>query len=242
MAQAKNAKVLLFALIIIAVGISFLFLPVRHWFELFQDQIESLGAAGLVVFALVYVVLTALLIPGSALTLVAGAIFGLWLGATTVIIGANLGALCSFLLSRSYLREKVEQWAKANPKFAALDAAIGREGFKMVLLSRLSPVFPFTLLNYFLGLTKVRTSSYVIANLIGMLPGTFLYVYLGATAREALSGGPGLLVKAVGLLATVAVVVLVTRAARKAMAQAERENVEHGLPRAAARRNWRSQA
>lgn len=94
----------------------------------------------------------------------------------------------------------------------------------MVLLSRLSPVFPFTLLNYFLGLTKVRTGSYVIANLIGMLPGTFLYIYLGATAREALSDGSGLLVKAIGLLATIAVVALVTRMAKKALAQAERES------------------
>ena len=98
----------------------------------------------------------------------------------------------------------------------------------MVLLSRLSPVFPFTLLNYFLGLTKVRTKSYVIANLIGMLPGTFLYVYLGATAREALTGGPGLLFKAIGLLATVATVTLVTRVARKTMIQAERENGNQG--------------
>ncbi len=221
MTQTKNTKALLIALIVIAAGIGFLFLPVRPWFLLLQDQIESLGAIGPVVFALAYVVLTVLLVPGSALTLGAGAIFGLWLGAVTVIVGANLGALCSFLLARTFLREKVERWAKANPRFAALDAAIGREGFRVVLLSRLSPVFPFTLLNYLLGLTKVRTSSYVAANLIGMLPGTFLYIYLGATAREALSGSSGLLVKAVGLLATIAVVVLITRAARKALAQAE---------------------
>jgi len=167
-----------------------------------------------------------LLVPGSALTLGAGAIFGLWLGAATVIIGANLGALCSFLLARTFLREKVERWAEANPRFAALDAAIGREGFKMVLLSRLSPVFPFTLLNYFLGLTRVRTGSYVMANLIGMLPGTFLYIYLGATAREALTDGSSALVKVIGLLATIAVVALVTRVARKAMAQVEQRNDE----------------
>jgi uncharacterized membrane protein YdjX (TVP38/TMEM64 family) len=225
-AQIKNTKALLIALVIVGIGIGFLFLPVRQWFLQLQGQIESLGAVGPVVFALAYVVLTVLLIPGSALTLGAGAIFGLWLGAITVIIGANLGALCSFLLARTFLREKVARWAEANPKFAALDRAIGREGFKMVLLARLSPVFPFTLLNYFLGLTKVRTSSYVIANLIGMLPGTFLYIYLGATAREALTGGPGALVKVIGLLATIAVVTLITRVARKAMAEVERMNDE----------------
>ena len=105
------------------------------------------------------------------------------------VIGANLGALCSFLLARTFLRERVSNWATGNPRFASLDRAIAREGFKVVLLSRLSPVFPFTLFNYFLGLTNVGVSSYVLANLIGMLPGSFLYVYFGATAREALAGG-----------------------------------------------------
>ncbi|MCG3162130.1 MAG: hypothetical protein JMDDDDMK_03370 [Acidobacteria bacterium] len=231
MAQTKNAKALLIAFIIIVIGVGFLFLPVRQWLLQLQGQIESLGAIGPVVFALAYVVLTVLLVPGSALTLGAGAIFGLWLGAITVIVGANLGALCSFLLARTFLREKVVRWAEANPKFAALDRAIGREGFKMVLLTRLSPVFPFTLLNYFLGLTNVRTGAYVAANLIGMLPGTFLYVYLGAAAREALHGASDATVfrqilKYVGLLATIAVVTLVTRVAKKALAQVERMSSE----------------
>jgi len=106
----------------------------------------------------------------------------------------------------------------------------------MVFLSRLSPVFPFTLLNYLLGLTTVRTSSYVLANLLGMLPGTFLYVYIGATAREALAGRASgetgtlqLALKIVGLLATFAVVLIVTRAARKAMAEAEQSS-QHSAP------------
>ena len=229
MAQAKNAKFFLVASIAVA-GVGFLFLPAREWFAQFQNQIDSLGAAGPVVFALAYVVLTVLLIPGSALTLAAGAIFGLWLGVITVIIGSNLGALCSYLLARTFLREKVAQWAEANPKFAALDRAIGREGFKMVLLARLSPVFPFTLLNYFLGLTTVRTAAYVAANVIGMLPATFLYVYIGAAAREALGGGADdaavfkQILKYVGLLATIAVVAFVTRLAKRALAQAERES------------------
>lgn len=230
MVQAKNAKVFLIASIVVAAGVGFLFLPAREWFAQFQDLIESLGAVGPVVFALAYVVLTVLLIPGSALTLAAGAIFGLWIGVITVIIGSNLGALCSYLLARTFLREKVAQWAEANPKFAALDRAIGREGFKMVLLTRLSPIFPFTLLNYFLGLTTVRMVPYVVANVIGMAPATFLYVYIGAAARDALGGGAEdaavfkQILKYVGLLATIAVVALVTRLAKKALAQAERES------------------
>lgn len=229
MARTKNTKALLIAPVVIGIGIGFLFLPIGEWFSQFQGAIESLGLAGPVVFALAYVVLTVLLVPGSALTLGAGAIFGLWLGAITVIIGSNLGAFCSFLLARTFLREKVARWAEANPKFAALDRAIGREDFKMVLLTRLSPAFPFTLLNYFLGLTNVRTAAYVAANLIGMLPGAFLYVYLGATARDALQGASDAIVfrqilKYAGLLATIAVVALVTRMAKKALTQAERES------------------
>jgi uncharacterized membrane protein YdjX (TVP38/TMEM64 family) len=102
----------------------------------------------------------------------------------------------------------------------------------MVFLTRLSPIFPFTLLNYLLGLTTVRTSSYVLANLIGMLPGTFLYVYIGVAARDALSGGANASVfqqvlKYVGLLATIGIVVMVTRMARKALAEKENLPADH---------------
>ena len=222
-----NRKTVLLGLAVLAVGVGFLFLPIRAWFAALEGQVAGLGVIGPVVVALAYALLAVLLIPGSALTIGAGTIFGLWTGVAVVIVGANLGAFCSFLLARTFMREKVAKWAEANPKFAALDRAIGQNGFKMVFLSRLSPVFPFTLLNYLLGLTTVRTSSYVLANLLGMLPGTFLYVYIGATAREALAGGSGetgtlqLALKIVGLLATFAVVFIVTRAARKVMAEAE---------------------
>ncbi|HEY3151098.1 MAG TPA: VTT domain-containing protein [Candidatus Binatia bacterium] len=92
------------------------------------------------------------------------------------------------MLARSFLRQNVVQWAAANPKFRSLDQAIGKQGFKMVLLARLSPIFPFVLLNYFLGLTAVRTGAYILANLLGMLPATLLFVYIGAAARDAIAG------------------------------------------------------
>ena len=224
----QKLKPFLLIALLLALGIGFLFLPIRQWFLLMQGHIEALGPIGPIVVVVAYVALTVLLIPGSALTLGASTIFGLWKGLVIVLIGANLGALCSFLLARTTMREKVAQWAAANPRFAALDHAIGQNGFKMVFLARLSPVFPFTLLNYLLGLTTVRTPAYILANLFGMLPGTFLYVYLGATARDALTGNTptsatwgqqGL--KVIGLLATITIVVIVTRIARKALAQAE---------------------
>ena len=171
--------------------VGFLFLPVRAWFMQIEGHVQSLGPIGPVVMVLAYVLCTVLFIPGSAITIGAGTLFGLSTGFIVVVIGANLGALTSFLLARSFLREKVTSWASANPKFRSLDQAIGKQGFKMVLLTRLSPVFPFVLLNYLLGLTAVRTPSYVLANLLGMLPATFLFVYIGAAARDALAGPGG---------------------------------------------------
>ena len=224
----KNGKLILMIALLLVAGVSSLFLPIRQWFAGLEGYVEALGSIGPVIVALTYIVTTVLFIPGSALTIGAGSLFGLTTGFLVVLVGANLGALCAFLLARTFLREKVARWAEANPKFRSLDRAIGRQGFKMVLLSRLSTAFPFTLLNYLLGLTAVPTGAYVLANLLGMLPGTFLYVYIGAAARDALAGGidtsAGFFqqaLKYVGLAATVAVVVIVTRIARKAMREAE---------------------
>lgn len=223
---ASKAIVIVTALAALVAG--FLFLPVRHWFMEFEGYVRSLGAIGPLVVVLVYVLCTVLFIPGSAITIGAGTLFGLTTGFIVVVLGANLGALCSFLLARTLLREKVAVWAAAKPRFRSLDRAIGKQGFKMVLLTRLSPVFPFVLLNYFLGLTAVRTGAYVLGNLLGMLPATFLFVYIGAAARDAVAGSPDAstnlyqqIFKYIGLAATVAVVVIVTRIASRALREAE---------------------
>jgi pyruvate/2-oxoglutarate dehydrogenase complex dihydrolipoamide dehydrogenase (E3) component/uncharacterized membrane protein YdjX (TVP38/TMEM64 family) len=226
----KRSKVILIVLLAAAVFIGFLFLPVRSWFMHFEGYVQSLGAIGPVVVVLVYVICTVLLVPGSAITIGSGTLFGLQTGFIVVVLGANLGALCSFLLARGFLREKVSSWGAVNPKFRSLDQAIGKQGFKMVLLTRLSPVFPFVLLNYLLGLTAVRTSAYALANLLGMLPATFLFVYIGAAARDAIAGQADAaagfyqtILKYIGLLATVAAVVIVTRIARRALREAEQQ-------------------
>jgi pyruvate/2-oxoglutarate dehydrogenase complex dihydrolipoamide dehydrogenase (E3) component/uncharacterized membrane protein YdjX (TVP38/TMEM64 family) len=226
----KASKAAVILSLVAALFVGFLFLPVRAWFMHFESYVHSLGAIGPLVVVLIYIFCTVLFIPGSAVTVGAGTLFGLKTGFLVVVVGANVGALCSFLLARGFLRQKVVQWAAANPKFRSLDHAIGRQGFKMVLLTRLSPVFPFVLLNYFLGLTAVRTGAYMVANLLGMLPATFLFVYIGAAARDAIAGQSDAsadfyqqILKYVGLLATIAVVVLVTRIARKALRDAEQQ-------------------
>ena len=224
----KAAKATLIIVSLVGIAIAVWFLPVRQWFTAFESFIQSWGVFGPIIFVLAYGVLTVLLFPASFMTLGAGTIFGLKLGLVVALIGANLGALCSFLLARTFLREKVVGWTASHPRFRFLDQAIGKQGLKMVLLCRLSPIFPFILLNYFLGLTAVRTGAYVLANLLGMVPAMFLFVYFGAAARDALEVQPSAatdffqqVLKYVGLLATLAVFVIVTRMARKALRAAE---------------------
>ena len=234
----KRGKAVLLVGLLLTVGAGFLFLPVREWLTHLEGYVKSLGSIGPIAVAAAYVFTTVLLIPGSAITIAAGGLFGLKTGFLVVLVGANLGAFCSFLLARTFLRDKAARWAENNSRFRSLDRAIGREGFKVVFLSRLSPIFPFTLLNYFLGLTAVRTGSYTVATLFGMLPGIFLYVYIGAAARDALTGQIGAsagglqqLLKVLGLVATIAVVVLVTRIARRALREAEpSEGVDLAAP------------
>jgi len=219
----------LLAIVIATAIAAALLVPLREWSMQFEDYVRSLGTLGPLLFAFAYMVLTVVLFPASVLTLGAGTLFGLTTGFFTALLGANLGALCSFLLARSFLRERVVRWTASHPRFRFLDEAIGKQGFKMVLLCRLSPIFPFILLNYFLGLTSVRTTAYVLGNLFGMIPANFAFVYIGATAHDAVTG-PGeaslgfyqQALKYLGLAATLVVFAAIARIARRALRDAER--------------------
>jgi uncharacterized membrane protein YdjX (TVP38/TMEM64 family) len=191
----------------------------------FAEWVEGLGAWGPIVFALGYVVGTVALVPGSLLTLAAGAIFGIVKGTALVLVAATIGACVAFLVSRHLARGAIERRLAGNPRFAAIDRAVGREGRKIVFLLRLSPVFPFNLLNYGLGLTKVRFTDFLIAS-IGILPGTLLYVYYGRVLGDVASIASGVsvpkdagyyLLLTIGLVATIVVTTLVTRTARRAL-------------------------
>ena len=187
------------------------------------DWIGKLGPWGPVIFVGLYVVATVLFVPGSVLTLGAGAVFGVVLGSVCVSISATLGATAAFLVGRYLARDAIARKIERNEKFAAIDRAVADEGWKIVLLTRLSPVFPFTLLNYAFGLTRVKLSHYVLASWIGMMPGTVMYVYLGSLVnvgaghRQRTTGE--WVLYGVGLLATIVVTVFVTRLARKALAK-----------------------
>lgn len=196
------------------------------------DWISSLGAVGALLFVLVYIAATVLFLPGMILTLGAGFLYGVGIGVVVVSIGSTLGATLAFVIGRHLARDWVAEKVSGNEKFEAIDGAVGKEGWKIVGLLRLSPIFPFNLLNYSLGLTQVRLKHFLLASWIGMLPGTVMYVYIGSVAasltalgagREARTAGEWTLY-VLGLLATVAVTVYVTRIARRAL----REKVEKG--------------
>jgi uncharacterized membrane protein YdjX (TVP38/TMEM64 family) len=193
-----------------------------EWFVNSRDWIRQQGIWGYVILGLAYIPAAVLFIPGSWLTLGGGVAFGLW-AVVPVSLGSTAGASAAFLVSRYLARHWVEERIARSPRFQALDRAVGEQGFKIVLLTRLSPVIPFNFLNYAYGLTRVRIGDFLLASWIGMLPGTFLYVYIGSAGAEAVAGEKSLaewIFFGIGLVLTIVVTVMVTRLARKALAEA----------------------
>lgn len=201
---------------------------VGPWIPRFTAWVDSLGPLGPLVFILGYAAGCVLLVPGALITLAAGATFGLVRGSIYVFAGASLGATLAFLVSRHLARRLVERHLGADPRLRAIDGAIASQGRRVVLLLRLSPLIPFTLLNYALGLTRVRLVDYVIG-CVGMIPATIMYTYSGTLAGEAarLAAGEApprgpleYAFMAAGLAATVVATWLVTRAAKAALREA----------------------
>lgn len=214
-----------------ALGVALVVLPIGRWLAAFLEHVQALGVWGPLAVAAAYIPAALLAIPGSILTLGAGLLFGVALGTVTVSIGSTLGALAAFLIARRTGGRALARRIEASPRFRALSRAIEGQGLRIVLLTRLSPAFPYNVLNYAYGLTPVRTRDYLLGTWLGMLPGTLMYVYLGSaltnlsqlaagtapddtgsTARQIFFWG--------GLAATIAVTVLVTRIARRALRQA----------------------
>ena len=187
--------------------------------------INSLGAIGGIVFIGIYIIATLAFLPAALLTLGAGVIFGVIWGSIYVFIGATLGAIAAFLggryLAQGWVKEKISSYKK----FAIIDKAVSKEGLKIVLLVRLSPLFPFNLLNYAFGITSVSFQDYLIGS-VGMIPGTIMYVYFGSLVGDiALIGSKNQpvniilhwVIQIMGLIATIAVTVYVTKIAKKAL-------------------------
>ena len=188
-------------------------------------HIQSLGSAAPVAFILIYAFAVVALIPASLLTIAGGAVFGLIRGVVYALVGATLGSTAAFLLGRYVARRLVAKRLAAMPRFVAIERAVSARGRRIVFLLRLSPMVPFNVLNYALGLTTISVWDFIVASL-GTIPGAFVYAYAGKVTGEALAlAGQAQVPKdasyyavlLAGLVATVAATTVVTRTARRAL-------------------------
>jgi len=230
------------SVLVIVVGLLFIArqLPVQSWLSDLEIWINGMGVWGPIVFAGIYLIAVIVLLPGSPFTIAAGAIFGPLWGTIAASVGSVTGAACAFLIARYAARQRVAKMVQQYKHTRAIDQAISDGGWKVVAMLRLSPAVPFNLQNYFYGLTAIRFWPCVLTSWIAMLPGTFFYVYIGYLAREGVAAAAGgaesatmtqIILKwslrIAALLATVGVVVYVTKLARKAMhEQPELEELE----------------
>ncbi len=222
--RAERAKIVkwIAAAVVLAAVITLAFtLPLKEWLEPFERWADDAGLWGMCVFVLVYAGLVVLFVPGSLLTIGAGFALGFGKALPVAWLGATLGATLAFLVARHVFRARIEALAKKNAKFEAIDHAISEQGWKVVALLRLSPLLPYNLSNYLYGVTRVELPQYVAASCIGMLPGTILHVYLGSLGNEASHGGAAgtwkWILSGIGVIATAAVTVWISRLARRAL-------------------------
>jgi len=206
--NSKGLRWLLLALLILGIGLSILYRD-RLDAAALQQWVQQAGAAGPLLFMAIYAIGTVLFLPGSVLTLAGGALFGPVLGTFYNLTGATIGAVLAFLIARYLASDWVEQ--KSGGRLKRLKEGVEKEGWRFVAFVRLVPLFPFNLLNYALGLTRVRLSHYLIATYLCMLPGAIAYTYLGYAGREAVAGGEGLIRKALLALALLALVTFLPR-------------------------------
>jgi uncharacterized membrane protein YdjX (TVP38/TMEM64 family) len=221
-------RVLVLLLLVVIIVAGFIFLPVQNYLGRFLSWTKGAGVWGPIILAAAYTPACIFYVPGWILTMGSGFVFGVVLGSAAVSVGSVIGASAAFLLGRTLARDWIESKVTSNSTFRAIDQAVEKNGFKIVLLTRLSPIFPFNLLNYAFGITKVRFRDYVLASWVGMFPGTVMYVYLGSAAKSLtdlaagnVSGGMGRqILFGIGLAATIVLTIAITRLARKAMKEA----------------------
>jgi len=206
----------LFSLLIIGIALGFFYRDQLDPTSL-QNWIENAGTAAPIIFMLIYIAGTVLFLPGSVLTLLGGALFGPIIGTLINLSAATIGAMIAFLISRFLGADWVaKKMASGNDgRLKQIINGVDNEGWRFVAFTRLVPIFPFNLLNYALGLTKISLTQYSIASFICMFPGALAYTYLGYIGKEAATGGDGLIQKALLALALLAIVAFIPRLINK---------------------------
>ena len=221
------SKQVIFLIALLGLAVAATSLPVADWLSAFFAWVQANPTISWAVFVVFYICGVVLMLPGSLLTLGAGYLFGLGYGFVLVSFASTVGATCAFVVGRFLARDWVAGKLGNMPRFSALDRAVGEKGALVVLLTRLSPAFPFVLLNYALGLTQVPLRTYVLVSWLGMIPGTLLYVYLGSIAQNLTALFSGDLAESpvgntllyLGLAATLVLTVLITRFASGSLEQ-----------------------
>ena len=199
-------RLLVGIMLIASAIIVFRFTSIATWIKAENLQLLQVKAGRFapLEFIVIYAIATILAVPGTILTLSAGALFGIVFGTIWTIVGATLGATGAFLIARFVAGEEARSQFKKGDRLRQLQQGIEQDGFWFVLSIRLSPVFPFIAVNYLLGLTPISLTAYVLATLIGIIPGTFAYAWLGYGGLEAATGGaPWQIVSALAILAVI---------------------------------------
>lgn len=224
----KKLQLLCLAFLITTLIIISHFINIPQLLQLSITGIKNIGIWGPIVFIIIYNLATLLFIPGSILTIKGGCLFGLFWGCVYVLIAAMLGAILAFIIGRYLSKDWVYQQLEKHPKFQAIDQAVAQAGWKIVLLTRLSPLFPFNLLNYAFGVTNVSLKDYILGSL-GIIPGTIMYVYIGSIttniAMISTNNQPeelrifNFLIQSLGLIATLFISIYITKIAQKSLNQ-----------------------
>ncbi|NUN47743.1 MAG: TVP38/TMEM64 family protein [Candidatus Brocadiae bacterium] len=184
----RTAKLLVLAVLGLALSIVAYFVPVLDWIATAQAEIETFGAWSPVLYVVLYIILTLCLVPGSAMTFTAGLLYGLERGTMISLSAATIAAVAAFVTGRYLARERIAKLVARSPRFRALDRAVEKDAWKIVLLMRLSPAFPYVLLNYAFGMTRVSLPVFTLATLIGMIPATLFLTSAAAALGEAADG------------------------------------------------------
>ncbi len=222
--KSRNKIIALIGAIVV-LGVAAWQFPIAEWLTSLVQWIDANKQTAWIVFIVAYVLATVLMLPGSILTLAAGYLFGVVYGTALVSVSSVLGATAAFLVGRSLGRGWVREKIGADGRLAAIDKATEKRGFLVMVLLRLSPIFPFNVMNYLMSLTGMSLRNFALGSWLGMLPGTVLYVYLGSAASDLTAlvageydAGPyGQVFFIGGLIATAAVTVLIARFAAKTL-------------------------
>ncbi len=222
--MSNTKKVLLIIVLLVLVLLAVL-MPVQNWLSALYEWSQMNQGLAMLAFLVLIVLGMVLMVPVSIQAMAAGFIFGLSKGFLVMWLAGLAGFAAAFLIGRSLARHWIETWVSHRPEFVAIDKAIHQRGLLVVILTRLAMILPYNLLNYSLGLTAVRLRDYLMGSAIGMLPGIFLFVFIGTSATDIAAilsgelklGDYDLLIAGIGLLAVATVVALITRVAQKTL-------------------------